>query len=202
MILLSVMLCFGVTVQAGVTEIKNSTSPDKKYYITVESTADDMDGSGTLQIRGRSDGKVITSCVWQQYSTVITSESATILWKENSRAVAITWAPDKAWATSVVFVLDAEKWTKLDLPPFYKIPPLVALFTNEFMAQMRYRGCYMVAGWLPNDVIKVDLEQEMDPYKQDGTENDLTCDYWVYLHLAMKNGPHLEAVKAQKKQSN
>jgi hypothetical protein len=85
------------------TDVGNSTSPDGKVYLTIESAPDSLDaGSGALQIRDAHTKKVLGFFDWGQFGPVIEPKSATVIWKLDSSAFALTWYMARGWTGSKI----------------------------------------------------------------------------------------------------
>jgi hypothetical protein len=92
----------GLCDEPVVVEQKNSTSPDKLYYVAL---VQEIPGDGadcSLQIRSRIDKKVLATFDWEQFSNNL-SDDVAVSWTKDSKAFALSELFGRGWGGSLVY---------------------------------------------------------------------------------------------------
>lgn len=178
---------FATPLGADTITLATGSSPNGKYYLTIEPSPDDADhlsGMGSLQIRNASDKKILQSFDWGQFGRIIGATSATALWRNDSHAFALTWNSSRGFTGSQVYVNSSGKWFALDLPVF------PSRFGAKQHLEPRGKGQFVVTEWQPEGILKAKYEEGLvwDGKGEAPTVGDVKEDDWVYFRLEDNNG--------------
>jgi len=191
------LFCFSLAARAEPIVIERSSSPDGKFYVTIEPSPDNPHGaSGILQIRGNNEKGVLGSFEWYQYKSDINPTSAKVLWKPDSQAFALTTYVGKNWFGSQIYVRNGSKWVELAIPN-YKTK-----YTEQNGWQDRGKGEFVVVAWLTGNIIKMKKKQDYYRYNKNG-QLEVADDSWIYLKLLRNScGPFLDVRSVEEKSLN
>jgi hypothetical protein len=100
---------------------QNSESPDGRLEIViVEDGAETGIASGIAQIRDRQTGRTVGSFEFISFGVHLTTNSIIVLWRPDSRCVAVWWAATRGYTSCALYAPSRGKWVSIPLPDYMK----------------------------------------------------------------------------------
>jgi hypothetical protein len=136
--------------QVVVVDQKDSTSPNKHYFVSLEQSIDDEGAGCSLQIRSSTDRKVLAEFDWEQFFEHASPDGA-VKWTPNSRAFCISGLFGRGWSGSrVYYQLPSGSWTEIEIP----IPDTGHPTKDGW--ETKGKGGYCAERWISNEILIMD----------------------------------------------
>jgi len=133
-----------------VVDQKNSLSPNKLYFVSLEQEIPNDGADCTLQIRSRINQKVLSTFDWEQFWDHL-SEDGDVKWTKDSKMFVISGFFGRGWSGSRVFVHRSDgAWIEVEIPtPDTGHPAKDGWETKD-------KGGYCAERWSSSDVLIMD----------------------------------------------
>jgi hypothetical protein len=170
--LLLIACAFGQAAYADPLTIDKSTSPDGKYFLTIEPGPLDTGAAvGTAQIREKKSNKVTGTFSWEGFGESPDANTFFVLWNNNDRAFAISSEVTRGYVDCDVYAMVDGKWQKVKLPNY-----VAQSLKRESVKEGSDKGYERPLVWIKGGVLKIQIYNKAMAY-----------DYWAYLRLIRRH---------------